>query len=152
MSTSCLNLIKKLSLAIEETNDEIINNMTQNGIKYDWLCIKNNVTYDFYYKSLKNRLQLVVEEYLMSSSKQMNFDSLSLSEIEPKQFELQFDVSQNINNFIRLIHSQDNNNFIDVFVHLLSKYKAKYGESLFPNEPIKLLILLKIFMVNLIQN
>ncbi|AKI80441.1 putative protein kinase-like [Acanthamoeba polyphaga mimivirus] len=145
MSTSCLNLIKKLSLAIEETNDEIINNMTQNGIKYDWLCIKNNLTYDFYYKSLKNRLQLVVEEYLMSSSKQINIDSLSLNEIEPKQFELQFDVSQNINNFIRLIHSQDNNNFIDVFVHLLSKYKAKYGESLFPNEPTKTIDFIKKF-------
>ncbi|AGD92159.1 putative protein kinase-like protein [Megavirus lba] len=53
MPVPCVDLINKLNKSIEMANDEIINNMTQSGNKYDWVCIKNNITYNYYFEFLK---------------------------------------------------------------------------------------------------
>ena len=55
MTITCLNLIKHLNKSIDNTNYELIDNMTEAKVEYKHACIKPNIAYDFFFQSLKKK-------------------------------------------------------------------------------------------------
>ncbi len=49
MEITCLNLIKHLNESIDNTNYELIDNMTEAKVEYKNACIIPNITYDFFF-------------------------------------------------------------------------------------------------------
>lgn len=68
MSVICINSIDKLSKAVDNINYNLIDNMTQPGMKYNFVCIKPNVTYNFYYEQLKKEWELIVKQVVNQST------------------------------------------------------------------------------------
>lgn len=58
--TTCLNIFERLSDAVDQTNYELIDRMTDPDMKYDLVCVKPDVTYDHYYKVLRKRWNGIV--------------------------------------------------------------------------------------------
>lgn len=64
MSVTCLNLINNLKKSVEETNDQLIDHMTEPGMRYEWACIKPSVNYDTYYQILKKKWENEVSYFV----------------------------------------------------------------------------------------
>lgn len=64
MSITCLNIIRDLNKSVEKANFEVINNMTQSNMIYEWVCIKPDTTYDFFYKYLKNEWEQIIDNFI----------------------------------------------------------------------------------------
>ena len=65
MSTiSCLNIISELNRATEKINYQLADNMTDYSMKYMWACVKPNLSYDFYYASLKKDWEKIINEFI----------------------------------------------------------------------------------------
>lgn len=64
MSTSCLTLIDQLNYSIDRANTSLINNMTEPSMKYEWVCVKSDVTYDYYYQYLKAEWDDILENFI----------------------------------------------------------------------------------------
>ena len=67
MTATCLNSIEKLSKSVDDINYVLIDNMTQPGMRYNWVCIKPNVTYTFYYEHLKKEWESIVGQIISQS-------------------------------------------------------------------------------------
>lgn len=53
MSVSCMKIIHDLNHEVDNANWELINNMTDPKMKYELICVKPNITYEFFYDYLK---------------------------------------------------------------------------------------------------
>lgn len=69
MSLSCLNIFNELNKSIDIANNQIINNMTDPSMQYDWACIKPNLTYDNYYNSIKMDWEQIVNSLINQPNK-----------------------------------------------------------------------------------
>jgi len=62
MSHSCGTLIKKLNKSIDQANFDLAKNMTDPNMSYQLVCIKPNITMDFYSSSLKKAWEELINE------------------------------------------------------------------------------------------
>lgn len=69
MSVSCIKTVDKLNKAIDDVNTMLIDNMTDPTLKYDWVCIKPNVTYQFYYESLRDKWEKIINDFIEDPDK-----------------------------------------------------------------------------------
>lgn len=72
MSQTCLTIIPQLNKAIDDANNTLIDNMTDTDMNYEWVCIKPNVTYNFYYMYLKNKWDEIINEFINRPDKCRN--------------------------------------------------------------------------------
>jgi hypothetical protein len=66
---SCTKVIDGLVSSINEVNTEITKNMIDTNTKYDDVCIKPNLTFDFYHKSLKNKWEKIINDFINNPEK-----------------------------------------------------------------------------------
>src|SRR5437870_1041586 len=64
MSITCLNIIQKLSNDVDKNNTKLVDHMTDQKMKYEYACIKPNVTYEYFYKCLKKDWEKIINEYV----------------------------------------------------------------------------------------
>lgn len=69
MSIACLNIINDLNKSVDKANFELVNNMTQSSMKYEWVCIRPDATYDFYYKYLKKEWEQLINDFINQPNK-----------------------------------------------------------------------------------
>lgn len=67
--TSCSNIINDLCKSIDNANTELIDNMTNTNMKYDWICIKPNVTYEYFYECLKKDWEKIINNLVNQPNK-----------------------------------------------------------------------------------
>ncbi len=56
--------INKLILCIDQTNTIIIDRITNPNMKYEWACVKPNLTYSEYFSVLKQKYDVVINELI----------------------------------------------------------------------------------------
>ncbi len=64
MSRTCLTVVPKLNKAIDDANNTLIDNMTDSNMNYEWVCVKPNVTYEFYYEFLKSKWDEIINDFV----------------------------------------------------------------------------------------
>ena len=69
MSTTCLNIIQDLNKSVDNANTALINNMTEPNVEYKSLCIKPNITYDFFYQQLKGEWDEIINTFINQPNK-----------------------------------------------------------------------------------
>lgn len=69
MTHSCGELIRRLNKSIDKVNFEVASNMTDPNMTYQLACIKPNVTYDFYFKSLKREWEEHINDFINNPEK-----------------------------------------------------------------------------------
>ncbi|ARF11486.1 putative protein kinase [Klosneuvirus KNV1] len=69
MSHSCGTLIKKLNKSIDQANFDLAKNMTDPNMSYQLVCIKPNITMDFYSSSLKKAWEELINEFIDNPEK-----------------------------------------------------------------------------------
>ncbi|XWV26905.1 hypothetical protein QJ857_gp0145 [Tupanvirus soda lake] len=69
MSATCLNIIQDLNKSIDNANTALIYNMTEPTMKYEWVCIKPNISYDFYYQFLKEEWDQIINNFINQPNK-----------------------------------------------------------------------------------
>ena len=74
MSTiSCLNLIPELNKAIDRVNFELIDNMTtthpHSHNSWHWVCVDPTTSYDFYYQTLRNEWNTIINNFINQPDK-----------------------------------------------------------------------------------
>ncbi|AGC01725.1 putative protein kinase [Acanthamoeba polyphaga moumouvirus] len=132
-------------------NNKILINMTKPEIEYDWVCIKKNISYDYYFDNLKNNWERAVQEYISQTnnscqlhelmkiyqkydSQTTNIDNIIdfvLSEnfdflFRDLDFKLDTNIFKNISNMCNILYHSCQ--IIDVYKCIIGKYKGKYLE------------------------
>lgn len=51
----CSDMVSQLLKAVVQSNTELTDNMTHENNTYDYVCVKSDVTFDFFYNCLKNK-------------------------------------------------------------------------------------------------
>lgn len=69
MSHSCGNVIKKIIQSIEQANYDLAINMTEPNMSYQLVCIKPNITMDFYADSLKKSWETIINDFVDNPEK-----------------------------------------------------------------------------------
>lgn len=64
MQITCLNIIPELNKIVDETNTSIVESMTNPDMRYEWVCIKPDVTYDFFYQNLKEGWEKIINDFI----------------------------------------------------------------------------------------
>ena len=64
MNVDCLKFLNELSEEITIVNLELVDKMTNEKTNYDTVCIKTDVTYDYYFDNLKKKFNKGINEYL----------------------------------------------------------------------------------------
>lgn len=72
MTTTCLNIFEKLNESIDDTNYDLIDNMTSQNMRYVWVCIKPEVTYDFFYQIMKEKWNYIINNLISNPNKCSN--------------------------------------------------------------------------------
>lgn len=68
MTTNCIKIINDLSKAVNTANLELIDNMTDPNMRYEYVCVKPDVTYEHYAKTLKSSWEKSVNDYIVNPS------------------------------------------------------------------------------------
>lgn len=87
MIISCLNIINDLNNAIADDNLELINNMINQDTVYEYVCIKPDITYEFYYKQLREKWDKIVNDFINEPNKCSTFVKDIYKLINPKNIE-----------------------------------------------------------------
>ena len=64
MSISCMKIIHDLNRVVDNANWELINNMTDQKMIYELICVKPNITYEFFYDYLKTNWERLINEFI----------------------------------------------------------------------------------------
>lgn len=64
MSVTCLNIIKDLNTSVDNINYRLVDNMTDQDMKYGWVCIKPNSSYEFYYEELRKEWEHIINHFI----------------------------------------------------------------------------------------
>ena len=79
-SYNCMDVIDNLVKSIDIVNTDLITNMTASNVKYEDVCIKPNLTFDFYHTSLKTRWENIINDYISKPDKcTSNFQNIHWS-------------------------------------------------------------------------
>jgi hypothetical protein len=62
--TSCIDVVDNMIKSIDAVNTEIISNMIDPAVKYEDVCIKPNLTFEYYFSSLKSRWEKIINQYI----------------------------------------------------------------------------------------
>lgn len=89
MTKTFKNLLENLINVIDETNEELIKNMFIT--EYKFACIKQNVTYETYYKILSSKWNKIIDEIISDKDKCMTISEIYYAEKNIKNI-------KNINN------------------------------------------------------
>lgn len=57
---SCMDVVSDMVNSIDDVNTEIIINMIAPHVKYEDVCIKPNITFDYYFQSLKKNGKILL--------------------------------------------------------------------------------------------
>src|SRR5437588_161353 len=60
-------LLNELIIVVDSTNTFIIDRITDPEMKYEWLCIKPDLTYDAYYSMIKPKWDCVIDNFVSQS-------------------------------------------------------------------------------------
>ena len=63
MSINCDNFFTELAKSVDDVNLTIIDNMTDPNMKYDRICLQNDVTSDFFYETLTKCWHRVISDF-----------------------------------------------------------------------------------------
>lgn len=69
MPDMCTDLVMNLSKSVDKANNELIDHMTSLNLEYKYVCIKPNVTYDYYYQILKKDWDNQVDQFINRTDK-----------------------------------------------------------------------------------
>lgn len=69
MSITCLTIIKDLNESIYKANLELINHMTEPKMKYEWVCVKPNLTYEYFYECMKHKWETSINNFINQPNK-----------------------------------------------------------------------------------
>ena len=64
MSITCLNVISNLNKSVDKVNFKLIDNMTDAKMKYDLVCVKPDVTYQYFYQTLKEEWETIINNFI----------------------------------------------------------------------------------------
>lgn len=64
MSDNCVKLLSNLIKDIENINDLLVTNMSDPKMQYQYVCVKPNVTYEFYFQQLKKKWDGSINDFL----------------------------------------------------------------------------------------
>ncbi|QGR53730.1 protein kinase [Moumouvirus maliensis] len=145
------DFIKKIQFCIEMANNKIFINMTKPKIEYDWVCIKKNISYDYYFENLKINWERVVQEYVSQTNNSCQFRELMkiYKKYDPQttnieniidlvfseninfldwdlDFKLDTNIFNNISNMCNIIYHSCQ--ISDVYKCIIGKYKSKYKD------------------------
>ena len=103
MSITCSNIINMLNKSIENTNTLLIDHMTCPNLKYEWICIKPNVTYGFYFDHIKEEWEYLINGFI----NQPHECSSRLSDLLEIYKFLESSGASNIKNIVNILTSED---------------------------------------------
>ncbi|VBB18708.1 putative protein kinase [Yasminevirus sp. GU-2018] len=66
---SCLDVVNNLVDAVSGVNTEITVHMTNEGVRYDDACIRPDITFDFFFTSLKSKWERTINDYINKPEK-----------------------------------------------------------------------------------
>lgn len=69
---SCMDVVSDMVNSIDDVNTEIIINMIAPHVKYEDVCIKPNITFDYYFQSLKKKWENIINLYINQPEKCSN--------------------------------------------------------------------------------
>lgn len=72
MSATCLNIFDKLNESIDSSNYELIDHMTDPKMRYAWVCIKPDLTYEYFYSRVKYKWEQDLNGLVNNPSKCTN--------------------------------------------------------------------------------
>jgi hypothetical protein len=177
MSTSCLNLINDLSKSVDKVNDELIKDMTDPSMKYDFICAKPGVTHQNYYKNLKQQWEGLVNDFInrpdkceslitsflplydvIKTGKELDADELILEVISsaimnPKvaSFDMDPDFSKTITAFLKILSQHCSCQMVDIFRFIIDKYQTKYSAKFKSTDKKEIIKILKTDYIKLKQ-
>lgn len=67
MPNTCSSLLNELSKSVDKLNDELVDQMTRPEMRYQYICIKPNITYDYYFKCLKRKWEEQINTFVNTS-------------------------------------------------------------------------------------
>ena len=64
---TCSNIIEELNKSIDKTNYQLLDNMTNPDMRYEWVCVKPDISYVFFYETLKRWWEKIFNEFIKQS-------------------------------------------------------------------------------------
>lgn len=165
---NCYNLFAKLKVAIDTANLKIIDNMTNSQMSYENICLKSDVTHDYFFSELKKSWEQIINDFISQADKcpqlgesLQNFTTKLYSKYkfpdsdsaidfllsETDSFVLSPDINNSLINFIKIYKENCKCQKSDIFAFLSKKYFQKYYP-IYANDPeIKAYVINKITLV-----
>lgn len=69
MSNMCSDLVSNLAKSVDKINNELIDHMTDQRMKYELVCVKPNVTYDYFFDRLKKEWETPINVFINQPEK-----------------------------------------------------------------------------------
>lgn len=152
---NCHNLFTKLKYAVDNVNLNIIDTMTNSEMSYENVCLKQDITCDYFFSELKKSWELIIDNFISQADKcplpgesSKNFatkiysayqfaDSDSAIDFllsENDSFVLNPDINTSLVNFIKVFKENCKCHKSDIFAFLSKKYFQKYYP-VYANDP-----------------
>ena len=133
--SSCIDVIFDMAKTVTDVNTEITINMIDSKMNYEYVCIKPNLTYEHFHKSLKTKWEKIINDHVskpekcssnmqsiltlheiaskLKLDKNTNAESIqqSIQNITPDQLE-KFAYNKIVDAAINMITSASNNSFV----------------------------------------
>jgi len=141
----CIKMLYDLANSVNELNDNLVDNMTNIEMKYGLVCVKPDLTYDTFFKQLKQDWEKIVKLNgssncsigLLSLGKKMSSgDSLEdivldhivdrLMDINDNSFEVDESLTNTMINLIYVLKDNCLCHVPEIFNYVMSKYIVKY--------------------------
>lgn len=159
-SEKCYNLITELCKSVDKTNFDLTNSMTNISMKYKFVCIKPDLSYNFFYMSLKKDWENLINDSKQCGSvtsdlmnlykfvgkdvleKGINSDkiiqdltSLILNPELNSKFVLEKDFIATLYNFLRSLNYSCSCNSLDFLKMLITRYSDKLKDKFKTTDP-----------------
>lgn len=152
---NCHNLFTKLKYAIDNVNLKIIDTMTDSDMSYENVCLKQDITCDYFFSELKKSWELIIDNFISQADKcplpgesTKNFATKIYSAYqfsnsdsaidfllsENDSFVLNPDINTSLVNFIKVFKENCKCHKSDILAFLSKKYFQKYYP-LYANDP-----------------
>ena len=61
---SCMDVVSDMVGSIDEVNTQLTLNMIAPHVRYEDVCVKPNITFDFYSKALKTKWETIINKFI----------------------------------------------------------------------------------------